>query len=100
MFGFTKLLIVVLQIFVKAFLQTSLFLFIFLFNNFIFIIILFYLNRYVDYCMHRVKLLQHFGVIPVLVFDGDTLPAKKHTEASRFKLILLNFLFFFFFSNF
>ena len=47
--------------------------------------------------MHRVKLLQHFGVIPVLVFDGDTLPAKKHTEASRFKLILLNFLFFFFF---
>jgi len=33
--------------------------------------------------MHRVRMLQHFGVTPFLVFDGDYLPSKATTEAGR-----------------
>lgn len=33
--------------------------------------------------MHRVRMVKHFGVTPYLVFDGDFLPSKAHTEASR-----------------
>lgn len=39
--------------------------------------------RFVEYAMHRVRMLQHFGVIPFLVFDGDYLPSKASTEAHR-----------------
>jgi exonuclease 1 len=35
--------------------------------------------------MHRVRMVQHFGVTPYLVFDGDFLPSKAHTEAAREK---------------
>lgn len=35
--------------------------------------------------MHRVRMLQHFGVTPFLVFDGDYLPSKAATEADRSK---------------
>ncbi|KAK6514155.1 Rad2 nuclease [Arthrobotrys conoides] len=42
-------------------------------------------TRYVDYAMHRVRMLQHYGVIPYLVFDGDYLPGKKGTELDREK---------------
>lgn len=35
--------------------------------------------------MHRVKMLQHFGVKPYMVFDGDFLPSKAATEDSRAK---------------
>lgn len=35
--------------------------------------------------MHRVRMLKHFGVTPYLVFDGDFLPSKARTEASRAK---------------
>jgi exonuclease-1 len=41
--------------------------------------------RFVDFAMHRVRMLQHFGVIPYLVFDGDYLPSKAATEADRAK---------------
>ena len=41
--------------------------------------------RYVDFAMHRVRMLQHFGVTPFLVFDGDYLPSKAATEADRAK---------------
>jgi exonuclease-1 len=41
--------------------------------------------RYVDYAMHRVRMCKHFGVTPYLVFDGDFLPSKAGTEASRAK---------------
>lgn len=41
--------------------------------------------RYVDFAMHRVRMVKHFGVTPYLVFDGDFLPSKAHTEASRSK---------------
>src|SRR5579859_6743838 len=40
-------------------------------------------NRYVDYAMHRIKMLRHYGVEPYVVFDGDYLPSKVHTEDSR-----------------
>ncbi|KAF3203565.1 Rad2 nuclease [Orbilia oligospora] len=42
-------------------------------------------KRYVDYAMHRVRMLQHYGVTPYLVFDGDYLPSKKVTELDREK---------------
>lgn len=42
-------------------------------------------SRFVDFAMHRVRMLKHFGVTPYLVFDGDFLPSKARTEASRAK---------------
>lgn len=38
---------------------------------------------YVNYCMHRAKMLKFFGVEPVIVFDGDRLPAKASEEGTR-----------------
>jgi len=35
--------------------------------------------------MHRVRMLQHFGVVPYIIFDGDYLPSKAATEADRAK---------------
>lgn len=35
--------------------------------------------------MHRVRMLQHFGVTPFLIFDGDYLPSKAATETDRSK---------------
>ena len=35
--------------------------------------------------MHRVRMVKYFGVTPYLVFDGDYLPSKALTEASRSK---------------
>lgn len=40
-------------------------------------------NAYVDYCMHRVRMLLHFHITPVLVFDGADLPMKADTHAER-----------------
>ncbi|TWU78216.1 Rad2 nuclease [Metarhizium rileyi] len=40
-------------------------------------------TRYVNAAMHRVRMLQHFGVTPYMVFDGDFLPSKAATEDSR-----------------
>lgn len=40
-------------------------------------------HKYVDYAMHRVRLLRHFGIEPYVVFDGGPLPAKKGTESER-----------------
>lgn len=42
-------------------------------------------RRFVDSAMHRVRMLQHFGVIPFLIFDGDHLPGKATTEEDRAK---------------
>jgi len=41
--------------------------------------------RFVEFAMHRVRMLQHFGVIPFIIFDGDYLPSKAATEADREK---------------
>eukprot|EP00906_Rhabdomonas_costata_P031870 RCo044963 len=40
-------------------------------------------SRYLSVVMHRVRLLRHFGVHPVLVLDGGELPVKAATEANR-----------------
>lgn len=40
-------------------------------------------DAYVEYCMHRVRMLVHFHVTPVLVFDGAELPMKANTHAER-----------------
>jgi len=41
--------------------------------------------RYVEYSMHRVRLLRHHKITPYIVFDGGPLPAKKGTESERKK---------------
>ncbi|KAJ7665982.1 PIN domain-like protein [Mycena polygramma] len=40
-------------------------------------------HKYVDYAMHRVRLLRHHKIEPYIVFDGGPLPAKKGTEVDR-----------------
>ncbi|KAM7204571.1 hypothetical protein V8F33_001535, partial [Rhypophila sp. PSN 637] len=40
-------------------------------------------RKYVEFCMHRVRMFKHFGVTPYVVFDGGYLPSKAKTEASR-----------------
>lgn len=40
-------------------------------------------TRYVDYAMHRVRLLRHHNIQPYVVLDGGPLPAKKGTESER-----------------
>jgi exonuclease 1 len=43
----------------------------------------FFSRRYVEYAMHRVRLLKYYGIIPYIVFDGGPLPAKRGTESER-----------------
>ncbi|CAA7388537.1 unnamed protein product [Spirodela intermedia] len=43
-------------------------------------------SRYVDYCMYRVNLLRHFGIKPILVFDGGLLPMKVDQEIKRSRI--------------
>ncbi len=38
--------------------------------------------------MHRIRMLRHYGVIPMMVFDGGPLPAKKGTEEDRAKWVV------------
>ena len=38
---------------------------------------------YVTYCLFRANLLRHHGITPVIVFDGDRLPAKRREEEER-----------------
>ena len=38
---------------------------------------------YVRYCIHRAQMLRHYGITPVIVFDGDRLPAKGGEEKDR-----------------
>ncbi|KAG6553134.1 hypothetical protein Mapa_005193 [Marchantia paleacea] len=40
-------------------------------------------DKIVQYCMHRVNLLRHHGVQPLLVFDGGVLPMKMDQEQIR-----------------
>ncbi|TDL16707.1 hypothetical protein BD410DRAFT_614988 [Rickenella mellea] len=42
-------------------------------------------TKYVDFCIHRVRLLRHYNILPFLVFDGGPLPAKGGTEKDREK---------------
>eukprot|EP00210_Caulerpa_lentillifera_P008109 g7743.t1 len=40
-------------------------------------------TKYVDYCMSKVEMLLHYGVKPLLVFDGAELPLKLSEENER-----------------
>ncbi|TFK46822.1 PIN domain-like protein [Heliocybe sulcata] len=42
-------------------------------------------TKYVEYAMHRIRLLLHHKIQPFVVFDGGPLPAKAPTETSRKK---------------
>ncbi|KAL7753267.1 Rad2 nuclease [Sorochytrium milnesiophthora] len=39
--------------------------------------------KYLNYCVHQVQMLLHYGVRPYIVFDGGYLPMKAGTEESR-----------------
>lgn len=38
---------------------------------------------YVRYCVYRANMLRAHGIEPVIVFDGDGLPAKRREESAR-----------------
>ncbi|MCJ1392962.1 Rad2 nuclease [Xylographa bjoerkii] len=40
-------------------------------------------TKFVEFAMHRVRMLIHFGITPYIVFDGDYLPSKASTEVAR-----------------
>jgi exonuclease 1 len=40
-------------------------------------------RKHIEFTLNRVRMLIHFGVKPFLVFDGDYLPSKAHTEKER-----------------
>ncbi|XP_051124967.1 exonuclease 1 [Andrographis paniculata] len=42
-------------------------------------------SKHIDYCMHRVNMLRHYGVKPILVFDGGPLPMKGEQEIKRLR---------------
>ncbi|CAH9104845.1 unnamed protein product [Cuscuta europaea] len=41
--------------------------------------------QYLNYFMHRINLLRHYKIIPVVVFDGGNLPCKASTEDERYR---------------
>lgn len=41
--------------------------------------------QYLKYCMHRIKMLRHYKITPVVVFDGGSLPCKAATQDERNK---------------
>ncbi|KAK3677380.1 Rad2 nuclease [Recurvomyces mirabilis] len=40
-------------------------------------------RKHIEFALSRVRMLIHFGVKPFLIFDGDYLPSKSHTERDR-----------------
>lgn len=51
--------------------------------------------RYIDYFMHRINLLRHYNLTPVVVFDGGNIPCKAATEQERHRHDNPNLFFFF-----
>nr|XP_043627349.1 exonuclease 1 [Erigeron canadensis] len=39
--------------------------------------------QYINYCMHRIDMLRHHDISPVLVFDGCNIPCKSITDHDR-----------------
>lgn len=39
--------------------------------------------QYLQYFMHRINLLRHYKITPVVVFDGGNIPCKAATEQER-----------------
>ncbi|GAA0183913.1 exodeoxyribonuclease [Lithospermum erythrorhizon] len=42
-------------------------------------------NQFINYFMHRINLLQHYKITPVVVFDGGSMPCKAATEDERYR---------------
>ena len=42
-------------------------------------------SRYLQYFMHRIDLLRHYKITPVVVFDGGNIPCKATTEQERYR---------------
>ncbi|XP_043695087.1 exonuclease 1 [Telopea speciosissima] len=40
-------------------------------------------SRYLQYFMHRINLLRHYKITPIVVFDGGNIPCKSATENER-----------------
>ncbi|GMG21589.1 unnamed protein product [Ambrosiozyma monospora] len=40
-------------------------------------------QAYINYIMKKIRMLNHFGITPYMVLDGDALPRKKGTEIER-----------------
>ncbi|KAL5998532.1 hypothetical protein ACLOJK_009475 [Asimina triloba] len=40
-------------------------------------------SRYLQYFMHRINLLRHYQITPVVVFDGGDIPCKSATQDER-----------------
>ena len=40
-------------------------------------------SRYIQFVIDRVRMLQHYKVTPIMVFDGANLPSKSGTERER-----------------
>jgi hypothetical protein len=40
-------------------------------------------RRYINYFMHHINLLRHYKVVPVVVFDGCSMPCKAATDDER-----------------
>ncbi|GMN46284.1 hypothetical protein TIFTF001_015476 [Ficus carica] len=49
--------------------------------------------RYIDYFMHRINLLRHYKITPVVVFDGGNIPCKAETEQDRHRHVSHPYLF-------
>ncbi|CAA7029490.1 unnamed protein product [Microthlaspi erraticum] len=47
--------------------------------------------RYIDYFMHRINLLQHYEIIPIVVLDGGHMPCKAATGDERQRKRKANF---------
>lgn len=39
--------------------------------------------QFLNYFMHRIDMLRHYKVTPVVVFDGGSIPCKAATENDR-----------------
>ncbi|KAF4373590.1 hypothetical protein F8388_025284 [Cannabis sativa] len=46
--------------------------------------------KYIDYFMHRINLLRHHKITPVVVFDGGNVPCKSTTEQDRHRRRISN----------
>eukprot|EP00960_Hanusia_phi_P015588 459346-Hanusia_phi.AAC.1 len=40
-------------------------------------------EKYIEYCMHLVDMLKFYGVIPIIVMDGRSLPGKSRVNCER-----------------
>ncbi|CAL9066257.1 unnamed protein product [Musa banksii] len=48
-------------------------------------------RRYLNYFMHHINLLRHYKIMPVVVFDGGSIPCKSATDHERHRRREANF---------